>query len=161
MPRFKLKGVLERDALADWWRHTLAKIPSVFGRLLYMASLRDPRSGIYHHHGLSSTYGREESKRALTESHQQVFAEWLMMPLAEKVAELRAYLASNSDENPRTVIAHWRNSGQSRSQFPVSASGAEREMFCLELDLLLQTLEGECVPIPAVAGHDPDSSRLS
>jgi hypothetical protein len=161
MPRFKLKGVLERDALADWWRHTLTKIPTAFGRLLYMASLRDTRSGVYHHHGLSSTYGRDESKRALTESHQQVFAEWLSMPLPEKVAELRSFLAAAVDEDPRAVIAHWRHSGQSRSQFPVTATHAEREMFCLELDILLQALEGEFMTVPVASGHGPGSSPLA
>ena len=159
MPRFKLKGVLERDALADWQRHTLDKIPTVFGRLVYMGSLRDPRSGVYHHHGLSSIYGREESKRALTESHQQLFAEWLRLPLSEKAPELRSYLVS-VDEEPSTVVRHWRYSGQSRSQFPLSATHAEREMFLQELDMLLRVLEPEFRLASVGVERDPGSSQL-
>ena len=33
---------MERGAAADLWRHTLAQIPSTFGRLVYLAGLRDP-----------------------------------------------------------------------------------------------------------------------
>src|ERR1700679_2394451 len=124
MPRFKLKGVLERNALADLWKNTLSRIPTVYGRLVYLAALRDPNSGSYQHHGLSLLFGREESKKALTESHQQAFAEWLVMPLPEKSAELKSYLES-LEERPEAVIAHWLRSRQYRSLFPLSARPAE------------------------------------
>ena len=158
MPRFKVRGVLERDALADWRRHTLEKIPTVFGRLVYMGTLRDARSGVYHHHGLSTLYGREESRRALTLSHEHVFGEWLRLALPEKAAEVRSYLV-NGEEEPGAVLRHWRLSGQSRNQFPLSASHAERELFERELDMLLQLLEPEFRLASAGAAHDPDSSR--
>ena len=151
--------MLEHDALASWWRQTLDKIPTVFGRLVYMASLRDVRSGIYHHHGLSSIYGREESRRALTESHQQVFADWLACSLSEKAAELRSYLAQSEDD-AATVMRHWRSSGQTRGLAPVLATHAEREMFSQELDILLRVLESEFKPETAAVERDPGSSRL-
>ncbi|MDP9115300.1 MAG: hypothetical protein M3O20_16675, partial [Acidobacteriota bacterium] len=75
MPRFKPKGMLERDALADLWKHTLSQIPTVYGRLVYLASLRDPNSGTYRHHGLSASFGREQSIYALRKSHEQTFLE--------------------------------------------------------------------------------------
>ena len=87
MPRFKAKGMLERNALADLWKHTLSQIPSTYGRLVYLASLRDPNSGSYRHHGLSAAFGREESGSALRKSHEDIFLEWLKMPLAQKNAE--------------------------------------------------------------------------
>ena len=64
MPRFKVKGALERSAAEDLWRHTLSRIPTLFGRIAYLASLRDPNSGIYRHHGLSAVFGRDESSNA-------------------------------------------------------------------------------------------------
>src|SRR6478672_862944 len=70
MPRFRLKGMLERNALADLWKHTLSQIPSTYGRLAYLASLRDANSGVYRHHGLSAAFGREESVSAMRKSHQ-------------------------------------------------------------------------------------------
>ena len=81
MPRFKLKGTLERDAVADLWKHTLSQIPTTYGRLVYLASLRDPNSGSYRHHGLSAAFGREQSTYALRTSHEQTFLQWLNLPL--------------------------------------------------------------------------------
>src|SRR5216683_4844157 len=45
------KGILERGAANDLWRHTLSQIPAVFGRMVYLAGLRNGR-GRYEHHGL-------------------------------------------------------------------------------------------------------------
>ena len=61
--------MLERTATADLFKNTLSRIPTVFGRLAYLASLRGPDSGVYGHHGLTLMFGREESKRALARSH--------------------------------------------------------------------------------------------
>ena len=166
MPRFKLKGVLERDPLADLWRHTLAKIPTTYGRLVYLANLRDPRTGSHQHYGLAASFGREESKRALAESHHQVFLEWLGLSLPEKAANLRSYLASqeplrdgDSSGDPagqtEAILRYWLRSGQHRIQFPATASAAEREMFVQELDVLVKILMTEA----AGAAPDQGSSR--
>ena len=144
--------------MADLWRHTLNKIPTTYGRLTYLADLRDPRTGVYQHHGLAATFGREEAKRALAESHLQVFSEWLALPLSEKTANLRSYLASVedlTDEKTEILLAHWLRSGQHRTQFPTVASLAEREHFVRELDLLVEILRTEAVG----AAIDPGSSR--
>src|SRR5665213_1975990 len=102
MPRFKPKGMLERNALADLWKHTLSQIPSTYGRLAYLASLRDPNSGSYRHHGLSAAFGREDSTDALRKSHEDTFLEWLTLPLAAKDADFRTYFQS-VEESPRVV----------------------------------------------------------
>jgi hypothetical protein len=153
MPRFKPKGVLERSAVADLWKHTLSRIPTVYGRLSYLASLRDQNSGIYRHHGLSKAFGREESYKALQESHQQAFAEWLNLSLADKSADLTAYLASLED--PRlAVLDHWLQSRIYRSHVPASARAMERELFFRDMEALLVVLRNGC----ADEAPAPDSS---
>jgi len=72
MRRFKPKGVLERSAAADLWKHTLSRIPTAYGRLMYLGSLRDPNSGIYRHHGLSAAFGREESGRLFSKATRRL-----------------------------------------------------------------------------------------
>ena len=84
MPRFKPKGSLERTAADDLWKHTLSRIPAVYGRLMYLTSLRDPNSGLYRHHGLSAAFGRDESSKPLKQSHERTFLEWLKLPLPDK-----------------------------------------------------------------------------
>jgi hypothetical protein len=85
------KRPLERGAPADLWRNTLSQIPSVFGRLVYLSSLRSGTSGRYEHHGLAMTFGEEESHLALSASHQETFAAWLSFSLEQQKADLDLY----------------------------------------------------------------------
>src|SRR5579864_8729114 len=89
-PRSELK--LERGAAADLWRNTLSQIPSVFGRLVYLSSLRNQNTGAYEHHGLALVFGPEESNRALKKSHSQAFAEWLSFDIEQQKADLDLYI---------------------------------------------------------------------
>ena len=145
MPQFRPKAMLERSAGADLAKNTLSRIPTVFGRLTYLASLRDSNSGIYRHHGLASIFGREESRKALAESHESVFLDWLKLGLMEKRQDLSAYLDSLDDPRP-TVLQHWRELRSYRSYIPASARESERELFFVEFDLLLGIIS--CGPEP-------------
>jgi hypothetical protein len=131
--------MLERSAAADISKNTLARIPTLCGRLIYLASLRDGNSGIYQHHGLASIFGREESRLALGQLHEAVFREWLKRPLAAKLDDLAEYL--NSLEEPRRlIIQHWRKVPTYRAYIPASARESERELFFTEFEVLVETL---------------------
>ena len=139
MPRFKPKGVLERSASGDLWKNTLSRIPTTYGRLAYLASLRDQNSGIYRHHGLSTLFGREESSKALRESHASVFQEWLNLPLSEKYAELTAYLNSLEDSS-NVVLDHWAHAGAHKNLIPDGTRKPEVELFSRDLDALIEVV---------------------
>jgi hypothetical protein len=150
MPRFKPKGMLERDPLADLWKHTLSRIPSVYGRLVYLAGLRDPNSGLYRHHGLSQAFGREESAQALRDSHYRTFKEWLNFPLAAKSSDLAECLA-DLEEGSAVVAATWLLSGHFRQLAPDQATRAQRAQFEQELGTLLTMIKnghGAAPPFP-------------
>jgi len=154
MPRFKSKGTLERTALADLWKHTLSQIPTLYGRLAYLASLRDPNSGVYRHHGLSAAFGREESGKALKQSHESIFSEWLNLALAEKSWNLRTYL-QGLDDPQGMVVDHWLRSEQYRAQIPDSARPMESELFHRDMEALLQILRNASAAEPL----GPDSEQ--
>ena len=154
MPRFKPKGMLERNALADLWKHTLSRISSVYGRLTYLASLRDPNSGQYRHHGLSTAFGRDESTLAMRESHQQVFKEWLKLPLSEKALDLGEYL-TGLDETPAVVASNWLGSGHYNTLMPDRVTRPQQAQFRQELEILLQMLKNA----PAAGRPAPSSTR--
>src|SRR5580700_7282592 len=137
MPRFRPTAKLERSALADLCKHTLSRIPTVSGRLIYLATLRDLHSGTYRHHGLITSFGRDEAVRALRESHQAAFQSWLSLSLAEKNSDLRDYLMS-LDESEDEVIEHWARSAVYRTYVPASAIKAETDLFCRDLEILLE-----------------------
>ena len=117
MPRFKPMAKLERNALADLCKHTLSHIPTLVGRLVYLATLRDVNSGAYRHHGLATAFGRDEAARALRESHDATFQGWLKLSLAEKNEDLREYLDSprRSTGGSRRALAALRRLSQLRS----------------------------------------------
>jgi hypothetical protein len=138
--------MLERSATADLWKNTLSRVPTLFGRLEYLASLRDPNSGIYRHHGLAAIFGREESRRALSQSHESVFREWLDLPLSEKRADLSAYL-DRLEESRDLVLRNWVTIRAYRGYLPGSARESERELFSTEFDVLLGTFN--CPGSPA------------
>ena len=141
--------MLERSATADLFKNTLARIPTLFGRLAYLTSLRDSDSGVYRHYGLASIFGRDESRKALSQSHQTVFQEWLNLPLADKAQDLSKYF-EGLDYPLDVVLEHWTSTRTYRSYMPASARESESELFCVELGVLLEALK---CPDP------PDSSR--
>ena len=154
MPRFR-KSALERSAAGDLWKHTLSQIPTVYGRLSYLASLRDQNSGIYRHHGLAAMFGREESSKALRESHEESFLEWLNLSLREKQLDLVDYFTGLEDPL-NVVVDHLIRSGIYRSQVPVKARRMEQRLFCTDLEALLETIRNG---LPGVAPAPPASPR--
>ena len=139
MPRFRKNG-LESSAAGDLWKHTLSQIPTVYGRLSYLASLRDQNSGIYRHHGLAAIFGREESSRALRESHEQAFVEWIGLTMREKKLDLAQHFARLEDP-VSLVVEHLLSSRVYRSQMPASARRMEQQLFCADLEALLETIK--------------------
>lgn len=148
----KSKGVLERGAASDLWRTTLSQIPSVFGRLVYLTSLRDPNSGSYSHHGLALVFGEEESLRALVESHEQAFHEWICYTLEQQKADLLLYLSALMD-NRRVIIDTWLRLSPYRNLVPNRVVGPEREQYLSDFEALLQLLKNES----GVCDPDPDA----
>src|SRR5882724_9266282 len=100
---------MERGARADLWKNTLLRIPTLYGRLAYLASLLEPDTGRYRHHGLAAVFGRNESNAALRDSHMEVFLEWLNLPLKDRHEDLNEYLISLPERRER-VIRNWRRS---------------------------------------------------
>jgi hypothetical protein len=145
--------MLERSATADLFKNTLSRIPTLFGRLAYLASLRDPVSGIYRHHGMGSIFGREETRKALSLTHSQVFQEWLNIPLEEKSEDLRAYL-NNLEDPASAVLRHWVEAQAYRSYMPAPLREAEKELFEREFDVLLEVLNCR----PRVSGKGSGNS---
>jgi hypothetical protein len=142
MPRFRPKGMLAKSASEDLFRHTLSRIPTVYGKLVFFGSLRDSNTDGYRHHGLSAAFGREEAGNALREAHKAVFREWLNSALSDKYEDLTQYIASLNA--PRSETARkWLRSKAYKPCVPFSASPAETGFFISDLEALLTALSYE------------------
>jgi hypothetical protein len=118
----------------ELWRKVVNQIPTVFGRLVFLASLRDAASGRYYHLELAQTLGAEEADRSLCSSHHQVFQQWLGFSLAEQRADLDDYL--RMADAPRYALPY-------RKLVPVTARDVERQLYLTDLETLLELLKFE------------------
>src|SRR5947207_12521440 len=104
---------------SDLWHRALSRIPTQFGRLVFVAGLRDS-GGHYVYRPLVDCMGREITDRTLAISHYRVFAEWIATSLANQKADLDEYLRGRGD--PRDVASY-------RDLMPASAHEVERQLY--------------------------------
>ena len=129
-------------AMKDVWQRTLAQIPTTFGKVAHLASLRNENSGQYEHFGLAQLYSDEQADRVLGLSHQQVFREWLNFPLEEQRQDLESYLASIEGERKK-VLQTWLTLTPYKNLLPVGALEAERLLYISDLELILELMRNE------------------
>jgi hypothetical protein len=122
------------QSAAALWRDFLARVPTVFGRLLLLANLRDPQTGRYAHPAFSEVLGAEEADRILRHSHHQVFSQWLCFSLGEQKEDLAEFLG---EPEARTRFASYRNLP------PATAHEVERLLYLTDLETLLELLHVE------------------
>jgi hypothetical protein len=115
----------------EQWGRTLSQIRTRFGRLIYVAGLRDPSSGRYIYGPMVDTVGSEVTDRTLASSHYNVFADWIALPLSRQKADLDEYL-ENSGATP-DVDAY-------RALAPQAAHDVERQIYFTDLETLLALL---------------------
>ncbi len=133
----------DRDrAKHDVWARTLSQIPTTFGKIVYLASLRNENSGRYQHFGLAQLYTDDEADAVLRLSHEEAFGEWLNFPLAQQRGDLERYLESIEDEKS-AVLRTWLTLAPYRNLIPAQAGAAERELYVSDLELILELLRDE------------------
>jgi hypothetical protein len=151
IPESNLESPFERGPAADLWRHTLSKVPTFFGRLEYLSSLRNPNSGLYEHHGLAQMFGYEQADETLRRSHQQVFHEWLCLSLERQKADLEDYLGEQPG-GVGGVLQAWLRLAPYRNLAPAAAREVERQLFLTDLEALLELLKRDY----GIASPDPE-----
>jgi len=133
---------IERTAAADLWRNTLLRIPSVFGRLVYLSSLRNAVTGKYEHHGLALMFGEDDARRALRKSHSRAFAEWLTFNLEQQKADLDLYLSTVAADKP-SIVDNWLTVAAYKTFVPNSATTVEKRLYVADIEALIALLKNE------------------
>jgi len=131
-----------RRIVQDFTVTTLAAIPSLYGRLAYLASLRDLSSGRYHHEGLAALYPEEAIQEALELCHEQVFERVLETALERQEDDLKACLVA-AESGLRPAIEHWQRMETYRVLLPENSPDYLRDLFCSNLRALLEILQKE------------------
>jgi hypothetical protein len=131
-----------RAPAAMLWRKTLSQVPTVFGRLAFLSSLRNAATGRYSHDELLRILGPEATDRTLCNSHHQVFSEWLKFSLSEQKADLDDYLSTGGRSRAAFHYRHF---------VPPTARDVERQLYLTDLETLLELLKyehGDAFSIP-------------
>jgi hypothetical protein len=134
-----------RRVIQDFTLTTLANIPGLFARLVYVASLRDLSSGRYEHEGLAALYPEEALQQALQACHEQLFERVLETPLEAQQQDLRSCLAA-MEGGLRASVDHWRRLESFRVLMPEQSPDYLKELFCSNLRALLEILQAEGSP---------------
>lgn len=137
--KWKDEMSFDRSPASDLWRHTLSQIPTTFGRLVFLSTLRDPNTGVYAHYGFAQRVGEQAADVALRQSHSQSFSEWLAFSLDEQKADLDLYL-SGIDSDKKTILETWMRTKPYRNLIPAAAIEVERRLYNSDLETLLELL---------------------
>lgn len=131
-----------RKIVQDFTVATLAGIPTLFGRLAYIASLRDLSTGRYEHAGLAVLYPDEALQQALQLCHEQVFERILETRLEHQIRDLRKCLEAMQG-GLRVAVPHWFRMEAYRVLLPEKSPDYLKELFCSNCRALLELLTNE------------------
>ncbi|MGA2133084.1 MAG: hypothetical protein ABSH50_12385 [Bryobacteraceae bacterium] len=105
-------------------KDSVAAIPSIFGRLAYLAALHDRESG-------------GEVDEFLLREHREAFEAWLCLGLEEQAADLAEYLLHHLGNRPES-LRQWMQEVPSTKLVPRGALPAQQELFRSDLELVLR-----------------------
>lgn len=125
-----------RVVIEDFSSQTLAAIPSVFGRLYYVSSLKSLESGRYEHDGLLSLYSENAVQAALAHCHEELFSRILETPLQEQERDLRSCLDTAGDQY-WAVIEEWQETQSYQTLCPEGLPDYLQSLFCSNVNALL------------------------
>jgi hypothetical protein len=125
-----------RAVIEDFTSRTLAAIPSEFGRLYYLCSLKDPATGRYEHDGLKQIYPENSVQAALAHCHVELFSRILETPLGDQERDVRKSLDTAGDEL-WSVVEAWRASRPFCTMCPVGLPPYLSDLFTSNMNALL------------------------
>src|ERR1700691_394459 len=125
---------------SDFVNLVLSPSPSIFGRLVLLADLRDHDTNPL----AAELYGKAQIDEALERKHREIFFAWLCLSWAAEMEEVADYLADQAGIQDATIaqlVHRWTQEKLYEKLRPTVASEAERELFSSGLRAILQLLQ--------------------
>jgi hypothetical protein len=143
----------EHEGVEDLWQRTLAHIPSAYGKLVYLASLRNPDTGRYEHFGLSQHPNNADANRALRRSHERIFQMWVHCSLEKKKTDLELYISTIEQVEKAELVDAWLRLTPYKNLVPAAIQGPERQKHISDFEAILGLLKN----VYGVASPDPNA----
>lgn len=145
-------GRSSQDLTSETGFRELSQIETFYGRLVYLAGLRNPNNGRYEHYG-SEFAASSEVSRELMRLHEEIFREWVAYPLERKKADIELYIASIHSVDPAELINAWLRLTPYKNLVPAAIQGPERQKHISDFEVILGLLKN----VYGVASPDPDA----
>jgi len=146
LERFTQNQLIIEEYVSQW----LAPIPSEFGRLADVATLRDVTSGHYHHPALEEVYPESAVNQALLYCHEELFEKVAGTPLHLQEWDLRTHFA-RMDAPVAEIAFRWLEIEHFRSFVPMGTAPHLREVFLSNTRAILMRLVRERAVLAATA----------
>jgi hypothetical protein len=143
-----------QEVFHDFWVGELAQIETSYGRLVYLASLRDPDTGRYEHYALAD--GSSDvliASASLKRIHETIFTEWVSYPLERKKMDIERYIAGIDQVDRAELIDAWLRLTPYKNLVPGSIQGPERQKHVSDFEAILGLLKN----VYGVASPDPSA----
>jgi hypothetical protein len=140
------------EILQNLWNRELSLIKTSYGRLVFLAGLRNPDTGRYEYYGCPDTTSSYIVSQAVKQLHEQVFQEWVTYSLERKKADIDAYIGS-LDIDHVDLIDAWLRLTPYKNLVPASIQGPERQKHISDLEAILGLLKN----VYGVASPDPNA----
>ncbi len=127
------------EALYQQLKYSVESLPTRFGRLVFLVSLRDPHTGRYLQEGWAILATVCEIHQALEEAHRESFSALIALPLEELCRELKGHLAS-LDPAVIDTAKLWLEIEPFWEMIPQRCSAIERSLFVSQMRLALEML---------------------
>ncbi|MBV8708898.1 MAG: hypothetical protein JO182_12960 [Acidobacteriaceae bacterium] len=141
-----------RDISSETQLRELSHIKSSYGRLVYLASLRNPDNGRYEHYGSEMTLPTVVNKQ-LGQLHEKIFREWVTFTLERKKADIELYIAGIGLVDPAELIDAWLRLTPYMNLVPATIQGPERQKHISDFEVILGLLKN----VYGVASPSPDA----
>jgi len=146
LERFTQNQLIIEEYVSQW----LAAIPSEFGRLADVATLRDVTSGHYHHPALEEVYPESAVHQALLYCHEELFEKVVGTPLHLQEWDLRTHFA-RMDAPVAEIAFRWLEIEHFRSFVPIGTASHLRDLFLSNTRAVLGRLAHEQTAVAATA----------
>lgn len=140
----------EHELVDELWLRDLSRIPTSYGRLVYLAGLLDANTGRYEHYG-SGPADMAIANRSLKRLHELTFTEWVACPLEKKMTDVERYIDGIHDVDRSELIDAWLRLTPYKNLVPASIQGPERRKHISDFEAILGLLKN----VYGVASPDP------
>lgn len=141
----------EIDGSEALWVRDLTLIESYYGKLVYIAGLRNPDTGRYEHFGFTATTGNLVASRQLKRIHEIIFRDFVSYPLEKKKADIELYIKGIGEVDRSELIDAWIRLTPYKNLVPASIQGPERQKHMSDFEAILGLMKN----VYGVASPDP------